>query len=53
MVHGGKYGNGKNIPFFFLPLIFLQVFLSQVEKKLDQGGKYYIVSPQAHIPEAV
>jgi hypothetical protein len=53
LVHGGKYGNGKNIPFFFPPLIFLQVFLSQVGKKLDQGGKYYFVSPQAHIPEAV
>jgi hypothetical protein len=31
----------------------LQVFLSQVGKKLDQGGKYYIVSPQAHIQETV
>jgi hypothetical protein len=50
---GEKYGNGKKIPFFFPPLIFLQVFLSQVGKKLDQGGKYYIVSPQAHIQEAV
>ena len=35
-------------------IIFMhQVFLSQVGKKLDQGGKYYIVSPQAHIQEAV
>jgi hypothetical protein len=49
---GEKYGNGKKIP-FFPPLIFLQVFLSQVGKKPDQGGKYYIVSPQAHIQEAV
>ncbi len=48
---GEKYGNGVKIPFFFPPLIFLQVFLSQVGKK--QGGKYYIVSPQAHIQEAV
>ena len=50
---GEKYGNGEIIQFFFPPLIFLQVFLSQVRKKLDQGGKYYIVSPQAHIQEAV
>ncbi len=49
---GEKYGNGEKIP-FFSPLIFLQVFLSQVGKKLDQGGKYYIVSPQAHFQEAV
>ncbi len=49
---GEKYGNREKIPFFFPPLIFLQVFLSQVGKKLDQGGKY-IVSPQAHIQEAV
>ena len=41
------------IPFFFPPLIFFQVLLSQVGKKLDQGGKYNIVSPQAHIQEAV
>jgi hypothetical protein len=34
---GEKYGNGKKIPFFFPPLIFLHVFLSQVGKKLDQG----------------
>jgi hypothetical protein len=47
-----KYGNGKKYH-FFPPLIFLQVFLSKVGKKLDQGGKYYIVSPQAHIQEAV
>jgi hypothetical protein len=50
---GEIYGNGKKIPFFFPPLIFLQVFLSQVGKKLDQVGKYYIVSPQAHIQETV
>jgi hypothetical protein len=50
---GEKYGNGKKIPFFCPPLIFLQVFQSQLGKKLDQGGKYYIVSPQAHIQEAV
>ncbi len=43
---------GKNA-IFLSPIIFLQVFLSQVGKKLDQGGKYYIVSPQAHIQEAV
>ncbi len=48
-----KYGNGKKYHFSFPPLIFLQVFLSQVGKKLDQAGKYYIVSPQAHIQEAV
>ncbi len=41
------------ITFFFPPLIFLQVFLSQVGKKTGPGGKYYIVSPQAHIQEAV
>jgi hypothetical protein len=43
---------GKNI-IFFPPLIFLQVFPSQVGKKLDQGGKNYVVSPQALIQEAV
>ena len=32
---------------------FFTSFLSQAGKKLDQGGKYYIVSPQAHIQEAV
>jgi hypothetical protein len=32
---------------------FFEVFLSQVGKKLDQGGKYFIVSPQAHIQETV
>ncbi len=53
MVHGGKIGKWEKIPFFFPPLIFLQVFLSQVGKKMDQGGKYYIVSPQAHIQKAV
>jgi hypothetical protein len=56
MVQGGKiWKYAKNIPFFFPPLNFLQVFLSPVEvgKKLDQGGKYYNVSPQAHIQEAV
>ena len=53
--HGpwGKIWKWEKIPFFFPPLIFLQVFLSQVGKKLDQGGKYYIVSPQAHIQETV
>ena len=53
MVHGGKIWKWETNTFFFPPLIFLQVFLSQVGKKLDQGGKYYIVSPQAHIQEAV
>jgi hypothetical protein len=53
MVHGGKIWKWEKIPFFFPPLIFLQIFLSQVGKKLDQGGKYYIVSPQAHIQETV
>ncbi len=53
MVHGGKIWKWEKIPLFFPPLIFLQVFLSQVGKKLDQGGKYYIVSPQAHTQEAV
>jgi hypothetical protein len=48
MVLGGKIWKWGKIPFFFPPLIFLQVFPSQVGKKLDQGGKYYIVSPQAH-----
>jgi hypothetical protein len=51
MVQGGKIWKWEKIPFFFPPLIFLQVFLSQVGKKLDQWGKYYIVSPQAHIQE--
>jgi hypothetical protein len=50
---GEIYGNGEKIPFLFPQLTFLQVFLSQVGKKLDQGGKYYIVSPQVHIQKAV
>ncbi len=37
MVHGGNIWKWEKIPFFFPPLIFLQVFLSQVGKKLDQG----------------
>jgi hypothetical protein len=50
MVQGGKIWQiGKNIPFFFPPFNFLQVFLSQLGKKLDLGGKYFIVSPQTHI----
>jgi hypothetical protein len=49
---GEKYGNGKKYHFSFPHWFFLQVFLSQLGKKLDQGGKYYIVSPQAHIQEA-
>ncbi len=43
---------GKNT-IFLSPIIFLQVFPSQVGEKLYQGGKYHIVSPQAHIQEAV
>jgi hypothetical protein len=34
---GEEYGNGKKIPFFFPPLIFLQVFLSQVGKNWTRG----------------
>jgi hypothetical protein len=49
---GEKYGNGKKYR-FLSPINFLQIFLSQVGKKLDQGGEYYIVSPQAHIQETV
>jgi hypothetical protein len=38
MVQGGKILKyGKNIPFNFL-----QVFLSQLGKKLDHGGKYLL-----------
>jgi hypothetical protein len=48
-----KIWKWEKILFFFPPLILLEVFLSQVGKKLDQGGKCYIVSPQAHIEEAV
>ncbi len=43
---------GKNT-IFLSPNNFVQVFLSQVGKKTGPGGKYYIVSPQAHIQEAV
>ena len=43
---------GKNT-IFLSPINFFKVFLSQVGKILEQGGKYYIVSPQAHIQEAV
>ncbi len=51
---GEIYGNWKKIPFFFPPLIFYKFFSrKKVGKKLDQGVKYYIVSPQAYIQEAV
>jgi hypothetical protein len=43
---------GKNT-IFLSPINLLQVFSGTRRKKLDQGGKYYIVSPQAHIQEAV
>jgi hypothetical protein len=49
---GEKYGNGKKYHFSF-PHKFFTSFLITKRKKLDQGGKYYIVSPQAHIKEAV
>jgi hypothetical protein len=52
MVHGGKIWKWEKIQFFFPPINFF-TSLSQVGKKLDQGGKYYIVSPQAHIQETV
>jgi hypothetical protein len=47
MVHGGKIWKWEKYHFSFPHDFFLKVFLSQVGKKLDQGGKYYIVSPQA------
>jgi hypothetical protein len=50
---GEKYGNGKKYHFFFPPLFFYKFFCHKKEKKLEQGGKYYIVSHQAHIHEAV
>ena len=53
IVHGGKIWKWEKNTIFLSPINFLQVFLSQVGKKLDQGGKYYIVSHQAHIQEAV
>jgi hypothetical protein len=53
MVHGGKIWKWEKNTIFLSPINFLQVFLSQVGKELDQGGKYYIVSPQAQIQEAV
>jgi hypothetical protein len=49
---GENYGNGKKIP-LFSPINFFTSFSVTSKKKLDQGGKYYIVSPQAHIQEAV
>jgi hypothetical protein len=54
--HGTRGKNMKiweKYTIFLSPIKFLQVFLSQERKKVDQGGKYYIVSPQAHIQEAV
>ena len=42
---------GKNT--IFLSPKFYKFFCHKWGKKLDQGGKYYIVSPQAHIQEAV
>jgi hypothetical protein len=38
---------------FLSPINFFTSFSVTSRKKLDQGGKYYIVSPQAHIQEAV
>ncbi len=43
MVHGGKIWKWEKIPFFFTPLIFLQVFLSQVGKKTGPGGENIIL----------
>ncbi len=43
---------GKNT-IFLSPINFFTSFSVTSRKKLDQGGKYYIVSPQAHIQEAV
>jgi hypothetical protein len=43
---------GKNT-IFLSPINFSTSFSVTSRKKLDQGGKYYIVSPQAHIQEAV
>jgi hypothetical protein len=53
MVQGGKKWKWEKNTIFHSPINFLQVFLSQIGKKLDHGGKYYIVSPQAYIQEAV
>jgi hypothetical protein len=50
---GEKYGNGEKIPFFSPPLIFFASFSVTSRKKTGPGGKYYIVSPQALIQEAV
>jgi hypothetical protein len=54
MAQGGKIcKHGENVSFFFPPLHFLEVFLSKVRKKPDQGEKWYFVSSQAHIQEAI
>ncbi len=53
MVHGGNIWKLEKNTIFLSPINFVQIFLLQVGKKLDQGVKYYIVSPQAHIQEAV
>jgi hypothetical protein len=50
---GEKYGNGEKVSFFFPHKFFTSFSVTSRKKKLDQGGKYYIVSPQAHIKEAV
>jgi hypothetical protein len=41
---------GKNT-IFLSPINFLQVFLSQVGKKLDQGGNNYLWTYDLYSPE--
>jgi hypothetical protein len=52
MVQGVKMWKWDKNTIFLSPINFLQVFLSQVGKT-GPGVKYYIVSPQAYIQEAV
>ncbi len=52
-IQHGPRGKIWKYTIFLSPIKFLQIFHSQEGKKLDYGGKYYIVSPQAHIQEAV
>ena len=53
MVHGGKIWKWEKNTIFLSPINFFKSFSVTSRKKLDQGGKYYIVSPQAHIQETV
>jgi hypothetical protein len=53
MVHGLKIWKWEKNTIFLSPINFFTSFSVTSRKKTGPGGKYYIVSLQAHIQEAV